>query len=361
MNLDNQDNRDFCPKVSVVCITYNHANYIKDALHGFLHQKTDFPYEVIIHDDSSTDGTKEILQEYEICYPDKLRVLYEERNRFNEVNDYLVDVLVPAARGAYIAFCEGDDYWINDDKLQRQYDFLEAHSNYSFCFHNAVIDDYEAGLKYRSSLKMDDRDRTLDELIISGGGIANCTGSFFFRKAAIENPLPFLRLAAVGDYPWMFTLALRGKVQWMAEPMLVYRHGQPGSWTANDRASLHNKIGRSTNSLATMEQFELDTKGVYTTSAQKRVAEIQKALNYDSRLLAARERRLSLGAIWTDDTAGFKRKLRFTFARIFSSALYERVMAVFDKRALRARRTSAALRENAYCERLISEYWDSQA
>jgi hypothetical protein len=301
-----------------------------------------------------------MLKECEARYPGRLRVLYEEHNRYHEINDYLVDIFIPLARGEYLAVCEGDDYWISDCKLQRQYDFLETHSDYSFFFHNAVIDDYDTELKYRSSSETEDRDRSLDELIVSGGGLANCTGSFFFRKAALKDPPPFLRIATVGDYPWMFTLGLRGKVHWAADPMLVYRHGQPGSWTANDRSSLQNKVRRSTNALATMEQFEVDTKGAYTASVQKRIAEIREALNYDSKLLAAQERKLSLGALWADGTSNLKRKLRFFLARILSPALYEKLTDVFDRHTLRTRRTPEALRENAYCERLISEYRDSQ-
>jgi glycosyltransferase involved in cell wall biosynthesis len=348
-------------RVSICCITYNHAPYLADALQGFLNQKTDFPYEILIHDDASTDGTREVLEEYEARYPKRLRVLYEEHNRYHEINDYLVDIFIPIARGEYLAFCEGDDYWISDRKLQRQYDFLEAHPDYSFFFHNAVIDDYDAELKYRSSPETKDRDRSLDELITSGGGLANCTGSFFFRKSALENPPPFLRIAAVGDYPWMFTLGLRGKVYWAADPMLVYRNGQPGSWTANNRSSPQDRVRRSTNSLATMEQFEVDTKGAYTVSAQKRIAEIREALDYDSKLLAAQERKLSLGALWMDGTSNLKRKLRFSLARILSPALHEKLTDALDERALRSRRTPAALREDAYCERLISGYRDSQA
>jgi hypothetical protein len=283
-------------------------------------------------------------------------VLYEEHNQYHEVNDYLVDIFVPAARGEYIAFCEGDDYWINDHKLQYQYDFLEAHPDYSFFFHNAIIDDYDAGLKYRSSPETEDRDRTLDELIVSGGGLANCTGSFFFRKAAIKDPLPFLRVAVVGDYPWMFTLGLRGKVRWGADPMLVYRHGRPGSWTENNRSSLHSKISRSTHDLATLEQFEEDTGRACTASIQRRATQAREALSYDSRLLAACERELSLGEIWRDSSSSFVRKLRFSLARVLSPALYKRVADAFDRRLLRGQRTPEALRESAWCEERVRAY-----
>jgi glycosyltransferase involved in cell wall biosynthesis len=348
------------PRVSVCCITYNHAEYIEDALHGFLHQKTEFPYEVIIHDDDSTDGTKEILQEYEKHYPEKLRVLYEEHNRFHEINDYLVDVLAPAARGEYIAFCEGDDYWIDDTKLQRQYNFLETNSDYSFCFHNAIIMDFESKLMYQSSQETKDRAKSLDELIIDGGGLANCTGSYFFRKTAIENPLPFLRVSAVGDYPWMFTLALRGKVHWMAAPMLVYRHGHPNSWTANDRQSLKHRISRSENNLSTMRQFDADTEGKYRESTHIRVASIKESLEYDSQLLAAHEKTISLSAIWNNPTLNYKRKLRFSLARILNPKLYARLTDLNERHIQRTRQTHEALKETAFCERLIREYWESQ-
>ena len=116
--------------VSICSITYNHAHYIRQCLDGFLMQKTNFSFEVLIHDDASTDGTEEIIKEYEAKYPEIVKPLYEKENQWvkgirgSKVFNY------PRARGKYIALCEGDDYWTDPYKLQKQVDFLEANPEY---------------------------------------------------------------------------------------------------------------------------------------------------------------------------------------------------------------------------------------
>jgi len=115
-------------KASIICVTYNHAQYIRQALDGFLMQKTTFPYEIIIADDCSSDGTSAICAEYEERYPDKIRHLKGEYNVGGVENERCA---IEASQGEYIAVCEGDDYWIDPKKLQKQVDFLDAHPDYS--------------------------------------------------------------------------------------------------------------------------------------------------------------------------------------------------------------------------------------
>lgn len=123
------------PLVSISCITYNHAPYIKDALEGFVSQKTDFPFEVLIHDDCSTDGTTEIIKEYARKYPDVIKPLYEKENQYQNGKPAGSNVWnLPRAQGKYIALCEGDDYWKDPDKLRKQVEFLEANPDYGMCF-----------------------------------------------------------------------------------------------------------------------------------------------------------------------------------------------------------------------------------
>lgn len=131
------------PIVSICCITYNHAPFISKALDGFLMQEpptglsADEPwYEILIHDDASTDGTTEIIKEYAAKYPDKIFPLYEKENQYSKGKAKEIDLYnYNRARGKYIAYCEGDDYWTIPDKLKYQIDFMESHSNYSVCWH----------------------------------------------------------------------------------------------------------------------------------------------------------------------------------------------------------------------------------
>ena len=114
------------PLVSICSITYNHAPYIRQCLEGFLMQKTSFPFEIIINDDCSTDGTTEIIQEYAEKYPDIIKPIFHDENQYLKgVRGMFATFCYPRAQGKYIALCEGDDYWIDPLKLQKQVDILE--------------------------------------------------------------------------------------------------------------------------------------------------------------------------------------------------------------------------------------------
>lgn len=128
------------PLVSICSITYNHAPYIRECLDGFLMQKTDFPYEIIINDDCSTDGTTEIIKEYAEKYPDIIHPIFHDENQYQKgVRGMFQHFVIPHAKGKYIALCEGDDYWIDPLKLQKQVDFLESHPDYGMCYTNFNI------------------------------------------------------------------------------------------------------------------------------------------------------------------------------------------------------------------------------
>lgn len=126
------------PLISICCLTYNHAPFIRKCLDGFLMQQTDFPIEILIHDDCSTDGTIEIIQEYTAKSPELIFPLYEEENQYSRGGAGKMDLYnYRRARGKYIAYCEGDDYWTDPLKLQKQVDFMETNPEYSVCWHRS--------------------------------------------------------------------------------------------------------------------------------------------------------------------------------------------------------------------------------
>lgn len=120
------------PVVSVCCATYNHEPYIEDALEGFLIQETDFPFEILIHDDASTDKTADIIREYEANYPNLIKPIYQTENQYSKRNKP-GKLNRERSKGKYIAFCEGDDYWIDPLKIKKQSLFLD-NTGYSLCF-----------------------------------------------------------------------------------------------------------------------------------------------------------------------------------------------------------------------------------
>ncbi|OAD20318.1 glycosyl transferase family 2 [Candidatus Thiomargarita nelsonii] len=128
------------PLVSVSCITYNHELYIQEAIDSFLMQETDFPFEVLIHDDASTDNTATLIREYEKKYPDIIKPIYQTENQYSKgVRMISIKFNFTRAKGKYIALCEGDDYWTDASKLQLQVEYMENHPEVSLSFHNSKV------------------------------------------------------------------------------------------------------------------------------------------------------------------------------------------------------------------------------
>ena len=121
------------PLVSIWTLAYLHAPFIRQCLEGILMQKTTFSFELIIHDDASTDETADIIREYETRYPDVIKAIYQSENQFTKGGGVISKFVLPKTQGKYIAMCEGDDYWTDPLKLQKQVDFLETHPDYSMC------------------------------------------------------------------------------------------------------------------------------------------------------------------------------------------------------------------------------------
>ncbi len=222
------------PLVSVTVTTYQHANYIKDCLEGILMQKTNFPFEIIIGEDESTDGTREICIEYAEKYPDKIRLflrkretsqLYDENGKFiTRFNGHWNRM---SARGKYIAWCEGDDYWTDPYKLQKQVDFLEANPEYSMCFHNA-FNIYENSTK-KPELFNDiffSREVTINEIVNKW---IIPTASIVFKRDDIL-PLPaWSKNIYSGDMTLALIAVSKGKLFCLNSVMSVYRINLAGS------------------------------------------------------------------------------------------------------------------------------------
>ncbi|UOX33670.1 glycosyltransferase [Flavobacterium sediminilitoris] len=120
--------------LSIVCHSYNHENYISETIESFLNQKTDFPFEIVIHDDASTDRTPLIIKEYQEKYPQIIKAIFQSDNKYSKNINIWAEYTFPKCKGKYIALCEGDDYWSDEYKLQKQVDFLENNSNYVVCW-----------------------------------------------------------------------------------------------------------------------------------------------------------------------------------------------------------------------------------
>ena len=137
---------------------------LEDCLRGFINQKVNFPFEVLIHDDASTDNSQEIIRKYEQEYPHIFKSILQVENQYSQGKKIWASIQFPRAQGKYIALCEGDDYWTDPNKLQKQVDFMEAHPDYSMCFHNAMMTWTDGYKKDEVFARIEDRQYSIVEL-----------------------------------------------------------------------------------------------------------------------------------------------------------------------------------------------------
>lgn len=207
------------PLVSVNTITYNHAPYIRQCLEGILMQKTTYPIELLIHDDASTDGTDDIIREYEARYSDIIKPIYQTENQFSKNMGISRRFQFPRAKGKYLAMCEGDDYWTDPNKLQRQVDFLEANPDYSACTHQCMtVYEYKdvSPEPYNTNVK---DTYVLEDLL---DGCKFHTATLMVRTEIMQSDKDMFGTLS-GDRRWFFLCAKYGKIKFFPEPMSVYR------------------------------------------------------------------------------------------------------------------------------------------
>ena len=227
------------PIVVIQCLTYNHEQYIKDALDGFIAQKTDFPFVAIVHDDASTDKTAEIIRKYAEKYPNIILPIYEKENQYSKKNGNIrrvMDSAIKATGAKYIAICEGDDYWTESLKLQIQVNFLESHSEYSMCFHNVDIKHIGTQKILTYGQVIEDRDYSAEEVLYHWI-IPTC--SVVMRQDYV-NDAPTHKDFIVGDIILWATCLSHGKIKGCSKVMGVYRRIQTG-WTAQSIKSQQDR------------------------------------------------------------------------------------------------------------------------
>lgn len=219
------------PVVSICCLTYNHEKFISDAVQGFLMQKTDFPIEIIIHDDASTDNTANIIRDFEHKNPAKLIPIYQIENQWAKGLRPSPVFVWPKARGKYIALCEGDDYWTDPYKLQKQVDFLEANPDFFFTFHDCQILDQQTGLSQnRVGQRKIDTIVDLKSVLIQNNVP---TASLVFRNKIDFNKLAlWFQKTSKGDYALLVLLAEQGLGKYFPDVMSVYRIHPEGVWNS---------------------------------------------------------------------------------------------------------------------------------
>lgn len=255
--------------VSISCVTFNHENYIKDALDGFIMQKVDFAYEILIHDDASTDKTVEIIKEYEAKYPHLIKAIYQTENQYSK-GIKVSKFNHQRAKGKYIAVCEGDDYWTDPLKLQKQVDYMRTHEECALCVHAGyLVDTNKKPYKNHVRPHIGHKIFTVDEIITSGGRLF-VTNSVLYKREKMSQRPKFYDISPVGDYPMMIFLALQGTVYYIDDFMSAYRIGLTNSWTTRTFSDAEQTMKHYERTMEMLDELNRFTNYAYNDVIEKR-------------------------------------------------------------------------------------------
>lgn len=275
--------------VSVICLTYNQREYIDRCLNSLINQVTTFSFEIIVHDDASNDGTSDIVRKYQMLYPNVVVSVIENENLFS--NGFFFDAdFYKLVKGDYIAFCEGDDYWSCNTKLQEQYEYMEANPRCSMCLHPVeMVDSIGNRINQNKDSDFFDRgpnsgDLVLKEYLHGNNGVMCQTSSYFVRRDVINNMPECFKDFSVGDVQIFLHSCVSGDILYIDKAMSCYRVCAKGSTNIKikDDEYYKDRIRRNANGFL---KFNDMTNGIYYDDMKRRVASYVAPIYYDSNRL----------------------------------------------------------------------------
>lgn len=251
-------------ELTVIVMTYNHKDYIEKAIDSILAQNTNIDYDILIHDDLSDDGTYEILLKKQKQFPNKIRIIRQDTRKFliDGFNMMIYKYVVPHIESKYVAYCDGDDYWCDDNKLQKQFDFMKNHDDYSMCFHNAYQLKKDGDMS--SKWFMDEEgDVDMPFIIDDKPGIHIATSSIFLKSEVFKDFSDWRKSYPVEDIPMYMTAALYGKIHRFKDIMCVYRQFASGSWSSQNIDNRKRNIRHLEDMKTSIVSFDKQTNNKY--------------------------------------------------------------------------------------------------
>lgn len=260
--------------VSISCCAFNQERYIRDALEGFVKQKTNFKFEVLVHDDASTDGTPDIIKEYAEKYPEIIKPLYQKENQYSQHISIRKTFQIPRMSGKYVATCEGDDYWTDPLKLQKQVDFLEANPDYALCATACTWFNMRDNIEEKQFIIQKDMDVPLEDILLEENGRIFPTVSVMMRREVYTTFPNWLTKFPVGDIALFINAGLFGRIRMLADNTCVYRWHAVGSWTKT-MENPAKKIEFKNRFIEGFRQLDIETDHKYKTYIDKRIKKEQ--------------------------------------------------------------------------------------
>lgn len=243
-------------KVSVFVISYNHKAFLKECLDSILAQKTTFEFEVLVHDDASIDGSQEMINEYSKKHSNLVAILQAENQYSKGIKPF--SILKSTAKGDYIAWCEGDDFWGDEHKLQKQFDFMEANPEYSLCYHNSNVVD-ENSSTIRDSKVPDNHKVDYSKKLLQKGKISIPTQTSFFISS-FELP-PYYSNVVNEDIFIFIILGSYGKGKYLSSIMSSsYRVHDGGVWSKVDKVKTYKHL---INTYKNISKYYYSSKQLY--------------------------------------------------------------------------------------------------
>lgn len=279
--------------VSVCCLAFNHEKYLRQCIEGFVRQKTTFPFEVLIHDDASTDGTTYIILEYQRKYPQIIKPIFQKENQHNKgkrLPDIYREFIYPRVSGKYIAYCEGDDFWKSENKLQMQFEVMESHSECNLCLHKVrtTSEDGKPAKETYPGVPVTEGWIEQDAFLkgLTDGRFFH-TSSFMCRTEMIQElcrEIPaFYKISYVDDVPLLLYAGVRGGIYYIDEELTCYRRNSIGSWTENREKNINKIIAFKKEIIQMYEYYDLYTEHRFSSvcnhwinSERIRIAEYER-------------------------------------------------------------------------------------